>query len=513
LPAGRVGEAEEYGDDGTASRREWPELGEPAHLVQFYDDDAFLLDAVAEFAGGALDASGAAIVIATPKHREGIAERLQTAGVDLAAADARGRYVPLDAAETLEHFMVGGVAHGMPDPERFEAVVGRAVAGAGKGGRHLRAFGEMVALLVDEGNPTAAVRLEQLWNDLGQRQRFALFCAYPMDCLGGEDLVEVVEEVCAAHTSVIPAESYSALPTLDRRLRAVATLQQKAQSLAAEIAERQRAEEDLRRALAERDRLLEAEQAARAKAEAALRVRDEFLSTAAHELKTPLTSLLGHAQLVLRRYEREGQLEPEQVTQALATIRTQGSKLSRLVSTLMDVSRLEAAKLTLEQRPTNLVGLVEEIVSAARVWSERHTITLAFHLPAPNAAFDEALVDPLRIEQVFNNLLENAVKYSPDGGEIEVALAQPDQAWMEISVRDHGPGIPPEQRDHIFERFYQAHADGYRSGMGLGLYLSREIVLRHGGDIRAEFPPDGGTRFLVRLPVAAARQPNFTVKG
>jgi signal transduction histidine kinase len=124
-----------------------------------------------------------------------------------------------------------------------------------------------------------------------------------------------------------------------------------------------------------------------------------------------------------------------------------------------------------------------------------HTITLA----APPSL--EAEVDPLRLEQVLTNLLENAIKYSPEGGPIEVAVSRSADEALEIAVRDHGLGIPPEKRARIFERFYQAHGDGHRSGLGLGLYISCEIVELHGGGITVEFPPDGGSRFIVRLPL------------
>ena len=118
---------------------------------------------------------------------------------------------------------------------------------------------------------------------------------------------------------------------------------------------------------------------------------------------------------------------------------------------------------------------------------------------APEAL--EACLDSLRVEQVLCNLLENAVKYSPDGGRIEVTLSQHGPAAAELSVRDGGLGIPPEKRARIFERFYQAHGEGHRSGLGLGLFISRQIVELHGGEIWAEFPDDGGARFRVRLPL------------
>ena len=112
-----------------------------------------------------------------------------------------------------------------------------------------------------------------------------------------------------------------------------------------------------------------------------------------------------------------------------------------------------------------------------------------------------AWVDPLRLEQVLSNLVGNAIKYSPDGGPIALTLAvDPGGATVRLAVRDWGLGIPEERRAHIFDRFYQAHADHHRSGLGLGLYISREIVALHGGRLEAEFPADGGARFIVTLP-------------
>ena len=112
--------------------------------------------------------------------------------------------------------------------------------------------------------------------------------------------------------------------------------------------------------------------------------------------------------------------------------------------------------------------------------------------------------DPVRFEQVLSNLLENAIKYSPDGGEIAISARRDGDGMIEIAVRDHGLGIPTEHRRRLFERYYQAHQTGYRSGMGLGLYIARELVEAQGGRIWTEFPDDGGTRFLVRLPEAPA---------
>jgi signal transduction histidine kinase len=115
----------------------------------------------------------------------------------------------------------------------------------------------------------------------------------------------------------------------------------------------------------------------------------------------------------------------------------------------------------------------------------------------------EIMVDPLRLDQALSNLLDNARKYSPDGSPIEITTSRPAADLVEISVRDYGVGIPPDRRERLFERYYQAHGDGFASGMGLGLYVSRQIVRLHDGDLRAEFPEDGGTCFVISLPVTS----------
>jgi signal transduction histidine kinase len=228
----------------------------------------------------------------------------------------------------------------------------------------------------------------------------------------------------------------------------------------------------------------------------AISVRDEFLSVAAHELKTPLTSLRGYAQLLEREFERRDQPSAERVHRAARTIQMQSDKLTRLISQLLDVSRIQSGKLAIERKPTDLSQLVQDVVSAARTQLRGHTL----EVETPETA--EALVDPLRVEQVLTNLVDNAIKYSPEGGPISVRLSRVDGCFT-VEVRDRGVGVTPEHRAHIFDRFYQGQAGGPltgMAGMGLGLYISRQIVELHGGTIRAEFPDEGGTRFVVTLP-------------
>ncbi len=226
----------------------------------------------------------------------------------------------------------------------------------------------------------------------------------------------------------------------------------------------------------------------------AVRARDEFLSIAAHELKTPITSLVGYAQLLGAVANGRAPSDPEREGRALQRLEQQALKLSRLVTQLMDVSSLQAGKLHLNVSDVNLSALVRLVATNLR--DEGYNVAddaiQNIHLRA----------DAVRLEQIVSNLVQNAVRYTPRGTLIEVGVGFSSSAgFVEISVRDHGPGIPPAKRAHIFDRFYQAHADNHASGMGLGLYISQQIARLHGGRITAEFPEDGGSRFVVTLPV------------
>jgi excisionase family DNA binding protein len=464
------------GDGSAATDANVSEPGE--HIVQFYESDAALIDAVSAFIGAALAAGDIGIVIATEPHRAGVAQQLQAQRLLGPSAESREQYVALDAAETLSQLLVDG----MIDSARCEEVIGGLLAWATGTGRRVRVFGEMVALLAVEGNHAAAIELEQRWNDLQQTYAFSLLCAYPLDQLGEETHTTLVHDVCAAHSRVLPAESYLRLSTEEERLRAIAMLQQKAQRLQAEIAERQQAEERLRQALQE--------------AEAALRARDAFLAVAAHELRNPLAGLSLHAQLARRRFGRQGGLEPVQVEHVLAGIAEQAERLSTLVDRLLDVSRLEAGQLALESQPTDLALLVRKVIGSMQVLRDGHPITLEAPASLP------AQVDPMRLEQVLVNLLDNAIKFSPEGSVIDVVLTEPRPGIAELSVRDRGRGIPPEARERIFERFSQVHRDDAAQGLGLGLSVSKQVVELHGGQIEVESPADGGTRVVVTLPMS-----------
>jgi signal transduction histidine kinase len=245
----------------------------------------------------------------------------------------------------------------------------------------------------------------------------------------------------------------------------------------------------------ERQQLLVREQAVRAEAEQAIRERDEFLSVAAHELRTPVTSLRGFAQTVMRQMSRGTTLDPERVHHAFETIDQLSSKLDQLVSRLLDMSRIEAGQLQLDKQLTNLTELIANLVNMMQLGTTKHTLAFS----AADSISMQA--DPLRLEQVITNLIDNAIKYCPDGGPIRVDVWLEGSDLVCIAVTDCGIGIPVENRDHIFDRFYRAHAGSNFSGIGLGLYISKQIVHLHHGTLEVEFPSDHGSRFVIRLPM------------
>ena len=260
-----------------------------------------------------------------------------------------------------------------------------------------------------------------------------------------------------------------------------------------DISERERAQ-------AARAALLASEQRARAEAEEAIRLRDIFLSVASHELKTPLTSLLLQAQLLQRRVARAALL-PEQDQHTIRVIVEQTRRLDRMIATLLDISRLERGQLSLTIAPVDLCALARRVVAELQPTSERHQIACV--APEPGLVVEG---DELRLEQVLQNLLQNAIKYSPAGGPIAVEVTDHGgEVW--VSVSDRGIGVPREALPRLFERFYRApNADPREiGGMGIGLFVVKEIVHLHGGSVRAERREGGGSRFTVSLPTPVTR--------
>jgi signal transduction histidine kinase len=232
-------------------------------------------------------------------------------------------------------------------------------------------------------------------------------------------------------------------------------------------------------------------------AQDAIRVREQFLTVASHELKTPLTSLMGFADLLQRRTAREGSL-PERDQRTLHAIQEQTKRLDRLIGSLLDISRIETGQLGLERAPLELGELTERVVAAFQPTLEQHRLTFQGH--AGPLIIDG---DALRLEQVLHNVLGNAIKYSPRGGTITVQVGRHD-GRATIAITDQGIGIPSDALPQLFQRFYRApNVDAqYISGMGIGLYVVKEIVTLHAGTIEVSSQEGAGSTFTVALPLS-----------
>jgi signal transduction histidine kinase len=232
------------------------------------------------------------------------------------------------------------------------------------------------------------------------------------------------------------------------------------------------------------------------RAQEAVHVRDQFLSIAAHELKTPLTALYGQAQLIQRRLAR-GDQSPERLARSVDMIARQAGRLDAMVATLLDVGRLELGQFALDRQPTELGALAARVVEEVRPTLDSHFLTL--DLDQGEVCVDG---DPLRLEQVLQNLISNAVKYSPGGGTVAVQVSR-DERTARVAVSDEGIGVPSAALPNLFQRFYRADNAAAQSisGMGVGLYVVHEIVARHGGTVQVESVEGQGSTFTIVLPL------------
>lgn len=265
-------------------------------------------------------------------------------------------------------------------------------------------------------------------------------------------------------------------------------------ALQAEIREREQVQK-------ERDQLLLQEQIARQQAEAANRVKDEFLAIVSHELRSPLTAILGWTTLLRSRGS-----DQTRIAQALETIERSARSQMRLIEDLLDISRIIQGQLRLNLSLVDLAEVVESSLNAVQPIVNAKGVVLQRQLCAEPVVVSG---DSERLQQVIRNLLTNAVKFTPEAGRIQVRLARVD-AWAEITVTDTGEGISPQFLPHVFERFRQADGSIARphGGLGLGLAIVQQLVELHGGHVWAESPGKGlGASFTVRLPLSPAHSP------
>ncbi|PLS18137.1 histidine kinase [Bacillus sp. M6-12] len=229
-------------------------------------------------------------------------------------------------------------------------------------------------------------------------------------------------------------------------------------------------------------------------------MKSEFVSTVSHELRTPLASVLGFTELMLNK-----ELKPERQKKYLQTIYHEGKRLTSLINDFLDVQRMEAGKQTYEKKDIDLVRILEKVIENQQINSSEHKITLV-----NSASHPFVLGDRMKLEQVFMNLINNSIKYSPDGGNIKVVIYDKDESIL-VDVRDEGLGIPQESIPKLFRKFYRVDNSDRRKigGTGLGLAIVQEIVRGHGGEITVTSEFGKGSIFTVTFPKIEQLEPEI----
>jgi signal transduction histidine kinase len=443
------------------------------HTVQFYAEDSALLDELSLFIGTELVAGNAAVVIATKAHRDGLAQGLQSRGLDTAAAIEQGRYIALDAAETLAKFM----RDRWPDANLFTEVIGSTLgqaAAAGGKTAHVAAFGEMVALLWAKGNPEAAVRLEQLWNNLARTYALSLRCAYPISGFDHEDHGDSFLKICSEHSHVIPAESYTALVSDEERFRSIAHLQQRARALETEMAERKQVEEALRRIKADLELQVEQRTAAlRQLSSRLLSLQDFERRRIARELHDSLGQYL--VGLKLNAHMLRQSPEREELWSEADKLMEQCISEVRTLSYLLHPPTMDAAG----------------FASAARWYVEgygqRSGLQVTLDAPADLGRLADSI--ELALFRVLQEALTNVHRHS--GASAAEVVVRQDAEQVVLEVRDNGRGIPTELLSHF-------HTTG--AGAGVGIAGIRERVRELAGRLTLE-SDSNGTLVRVAIPL------------
>jgi signal transduction histidine kinase len=245
------------------------------------------------------------------------------------------------------------------------------------------------------------------------------------------------------------------------------------------------------------------------------RLKSNFLATVSHELRTPLTSIIGYSEMILEGIA--GEINDEQ-REFLSTIHEKGEQLLELIKSLLDLSKLESGTMSLRRAETDCGKLAEQVVSTLTPAARKRGVVLEAQI---GQDLPILFADAGRLRQVLNNLTENALKFTPEGGTVSIGvqrvllesaevggfgsalMATAERPAIEFSVRDSGIGIPPEQRDRVFDAFYQVDNSSTREvgGTGLGLSIVKRLVDAHDGTIRVEGNEPQGTAFIVTLPI------------
>jgi len=437
-----------------------------SHRVQFYETESFLSQSVSRFVLAGLNHGEAVIVVATDAHVRELENCLRNENIDLNSVLSTKQLLLLDARELLPKIM----KEGLPDPVEFRRTVGEVLRDCASRFPLVRAYGEMVHLLCVEGNFPAALNLEKEWNALAKEMPFQLLCGYSITNFNRETHGVFFDSVCKLHSHIVPTELYSTLTDPDSQSREIARLQQRAQSLEMEVADRLRIEKELRRAN-----------------EDLLRIT----YVASHDLKEPLREITTFLQLIKDRYADK---LDSQGTRFIHHTVNASARMRELIEGI-----LLHARMSLEEQPLKSVDFnsaFEDAVANLSI-AIRNSCGQVTRTSLPTIR-----AQSVHIVQLFQNLIGNALKFHKTTiPKVHVSARQDGNLWI-FSVTDNGIGIPEPYLESVFTLFQKLHGNSAFPGSGIGLATCKKIVESLGGKIWAESELGQGSTFQFTIPEA-----------
>jgi signal transduction histidine kinase len=452
---------------------------QPNHVVQFYEDDAFLGERVSEFLAVGLAAGEPVLVIATADHRASFAARLARRGLDVDEACARGQLVWLDAAETLAKVMVGD----RPDWTLFSAFFDGVLEQSRRRNplACARVYGEMVDLLWRGGNKQAALRLEAMWNEFACNHSLSLLCAYVMGNFFRAGEADALHDVCRAHGEVLPAPGGPRVAAPEAERREISELQQHARSLEHEIEHRKELERALREALIR-------EKEAREEAERSVRYNEMFAGMLGHDLRNPLSAITTGANYIARLNVSQ------KSTKAASRILSSAERMARMIDQLLDFTRIRVGGgLALARSRFDLEELLCKVKDELEAANPERTIVVDVE---GNSTGEW---DHDRLLQVFSNLVGNALHHGRSDHPVKIRCNGRRSKHLSVSVHNAG-SVPPEVLPVLFEPFRGTARYQRTRGLGLGLFITQQIIAAHGGTIDVASESATGTTFRLLLP-------------